>query len=223
MISHSYLYEKRLKQFINEVTIYPVSCEKLANGRSDYEWLEAVLNGGARIVQLRDKEADDHTLYQKAVMFRRQTNAFGALFIVNDRADIALMSNADGVHLGNNDTAAAKARKTAPDLLIGVSCNTMAQAATAENRGASYFNIGPLFPTKTKENLSNFLGTAAITKFSTKCQLPFTVMGGIKKKHIPELIATGAKRVAVVTALTQAKDIADETREWISIIQNKQA
>jgi len=214
------LYHERLAKFINEVTLYPVSCEKLAAGRSDLEWLDAVLAGGARIVQLRDKVSDGRTFYAKALAFREKTKAAGALFIVNDRLDIALLANADGVHLGNDDLPAEAVRHLAPNLLIGVSCNTEEQAATAENRGASYFNIGPLFPTQTKEEARDYVGTKAIPRFAARSPLPFTVMGGIKFNHLPELAAAGASRIAVVTALTQAPDIAAAAREWIAALKS---
>ncbi len=219
MSSPSSLYKERLHRFINEVTVYPVSCEKLADGRSDFEWLAGVLAGGARIVQLRDKEAEGRTLLEKATVFRQKTAEAGVLFIVNDRVDIALMSRADGVHLGNTDVPAEEVRKIAPDLIIGVSCNTEEQAASAARRGASYFNIGPLFPTGTKEGVSGFLGPRAITEFSRHSALPFTVMGGIKKDHIAELTALGARRIAVVTALTRAADIKEETKLWVETIK----
>lgn len=209
---------ERLRIFTGEVTVYPVSCEKLANGRSDLEWLTAVLAGGARIVQLRDKESDDRTLYQKALAFRRQTSTAGALFIVNNRLDIALLSGADGVHLGNSDLPAEVARQLAPELLIGVSANTLEQAASAQERGASYFNIGPLFPTATKAGLKEFLGPAAIPAFKAVSPLPCTVMGGIKLQHVAELVSQGAQRLAVVTALSQADDITAETGRWIAAI-----
>jgi thiamine-phosphate pyrophosphorylase len=213
-------YTEKLAFFRERVTVYPVSCEPLANGRSDIEWLEAVLAGGARIVQLRDKHSDDSTFYQKALAFRKKTSEAGALFIVNNRVDIALLADADGVHLGNKDLPALEVRKKlAPHLLIGVSCNKPEQAATAEKRGASYFNIGPLFDTETKKNLAQFLGLDAIETFASCCGLPFTVMGGIKLDHVNELAARGAKRIAVVTALTQAKDIEEETRRWVAAIE----
>ena len=214
MESASELHKQRLQKFTHEVTIYPVSCERLAAGRTDIEWLAAVLAGGARIVQLRDKESDDRTLYEKAVLFRRRTLEAGALFIVNNRVDIAMLAGADGVHLGNNDLPAEKVRTMCPDLIVGVSCNTEDQAATAAERGASYFNIGPLFPTDTKGGLSTFLGPAAIPSFAARSGLPFTVMGGIKLQHVPELVGLGVKRIAVVTALTQAENIARETGKW---------
>ncbi len=206
--------QNRLNTFITQVTIYPVSCERLANGRSDYEWLEAVLAGGAKIVQLRDKESDDRKLYDKAVIFREKTSRADCLLIINNRLDIALAVNADGVHLGNSDLPAAEARRLAPDIIIGVSANTEAQAASAASRGASYFNIGPIYPTKTKESLADFLGLAAIAKFSARSELPFTVMGGIKFRDIVPLTGLGVQRIAVVTAITQAPDMAAETKKW---------
>jgi len=210
----------RLAIFREQVTLYPVSCERLANGRSDAEWLDAVLNAGARIVQLRDKESSDRVLFDKARYFRAQTAAHGALLIINNRVDIALAVGADGIHLGNSDLPAEEARRLAPELIIGVSANTPEQAASAAARGASYFNIGPIFPTSTKEGLSKFLGVQAIPAFSALSELPFTVMGGIKFDHIEELVGSGARRIAVVTALTQAPDIESETKKWLSAIHS---
>ncbi len=213
------IYQKRIDQFINEVTIYPVSCEKLANGRSDEEWLDAVLAGGTKIVQLRDKESDDRTLYNKARIFRKKTSDAGALLIVNNRLDIAMMTDADGIHLGNSDIPAEEARKLAPNLIIGVSANTEEQAATAKERGASYYNIGPLFATNTKKEAKEFIGPDAISRYSFHSDLPFTVMGGIKHQHITDLTKLSARRIAVATALTQAEDIASETARWIKTIK----
>jgi len=211
-------YVEKEAYFREKVTLYPVSCEPLANGRSDIQWLDAVLAGGAKIVQLRDKFSDDLALYRKALIFREKTRDAGALFIVNNRVDIALLVKADGVHLGNTDLPAREVRKLAPQLLIGVSCNRPEQAATAKERGASYFNIGPLYQTETKKNLTPFLGPDGVKTFSSLCDLPFTVMGGIKLEHVQELAAYGVRRIAVVTALTQAEDIAAETRRWIAAI-----
>jgi len=216
-------YQEKLRIFREEVTVYPVSCEPLSKGRSDIQWLEGVLAGGARIVQLRDKYSDDRTFYQKALIFREKTAEAGALFMVNNRLDIALLAGADGVHLGNNDLPAERVRALAPDLIIGVSCNKPEQAATAKARGATYFNIGPLYDTETKKNLTTFLGPDAIKQFSSLCDLPFTVMGGVKRNHVPYLVSRGARRIAVVTALTQADDIAEETRCWIKEIRMAEA
>ena len=223
MIPEHATYLEKLAFFRDQVTIYPVSCEPLANGRSDIEWLDGVLAGGAKIVQLRDKHSDDLVFYKKALVFRKKTNEAGALFIVNNRVDIALLANADGVHLGNSDLPAEEVRKLAAELIIGVSCNRPEQVTTVKERGASYFNIGPLYTTETKKNLTSFLGPDAIELFSSLCDLPFTVMGGIKLDHVPEIVARGARRIAVVTALTRAQDIAAETRRWIEAIDKASA
>lgn len=207
--------------FVERVTLYPVSCEKLGAGRTDLEWLDGVLAGGARIVQLRDKESDDRSLYEKALVFRRKTAEAGALFLVNNRLDIAMLADADGVHLGNSDIPVEAARRLVPEMIIGVSANTREQAASAQARGASYYNIGPLFETKTKAGLTEFIGSGAIKSFAAASNLPFTVMGGIKFYHIDELTANGAGRIAVVTALTQAEDIAGETGRWSEAISRK--
>ncbi|MBU0482178.1 MAG: thiamine phosphate synthase [Proteobacteria bacterium] len=211
-------HDRRMRIFTEQVTVYPVSCEKLCNGRSDLKWLDAVLAGGAKIVQLRDKESNDLTLFRKAVVFREKTREAGALFIVNNRLDIAMLCDADGIHLGNSDIPADEARRLCPGMIIGVSANSEEQAASADSRGASYYNIGPLFPTETKAGLSTFLGPGAIRRFSSRSRLPFTVMGGIKYNNIEELIDFGARRIAVVTALTLAENIAEETRRWVKAI-----
>jgi len=218
-MSSSSTYNKRLQHFIEKVTLYPVSCEKLANGRSDIEWLDAVLSAGVQIVQLRDKVSSDRTIFEKAKIFREKTSQAGALLIINNRVDIALVVGADGVHLGNSDLPAHEVRKLAPEIIIGISANTSEQAASAESKGASYYNIGPIFPTSTKEGLTSFLGIEAIDQFSALSPLPFTVMGGIKHKHISELAARDARRIAVVTAITQATDMAGEARYWLNQIQ----
>lgn len=218
------LYGRRLRQFVHEVTLYPVTCEKLAAGRTDREWLDGVLAGGARIVQLRDKKSSDRELLAKARYFREKTLEAGALFLMNDRLDIALLADADGMHVGQNDLPPDEIRRLAPDFLIGLSCNSVEQAkrlGEEVTRGAcpvSYFNVGPLYPTATKEGLREFIGPQAVGQFTKVCPLPFTVMGGIKTNHIKELCAVGVRRIAVVTAISKAVDIAAETACWIKEI-----
>jgi thiamine-phosphate pyrophosphorylase len=216
---------ERLRIFIDQVDIYPVSCQRLARGRTDREWLDAVLAGGARIVQLRDKESSDRTLLAKARYFREKTRQAGALFLVNDRVDIALLSGADGVHLGQDDLPPGEVRRIAPEMIIGLSCNTEEQAgqigemARKSDCPISYYNIGPIYPTGTKEGLKKFLGPGAVKRFSACSNLPFTVMGGIKKGHVAELVAAGARRIAVVTAITAADDMAAATSELGRLIR----
>ncbi len=211
---------QRMHHFVHAVDLYPVSCERLCGGRSDREWLDKVLAGGAKIVQLRDKDSADGELLEKARYFRRKTEDAGALFLINDRVDIALLAGADGVHLGQDDLPPEEVRRLAPEMIIGLSCNTEEQAVQLgqlEREGAcpvSYYNIGPLYHTGTKDGLSDFLGPEAIARYSRHCSLPFTVMGGIKLSHVTELVGLGARHIAVVTAVSQAGDIEAETALW---------
>jgi thiamine-phosphate pyrophosphorylase len=201
------LRAKRQERFA-KVDIYPVTCERLSAGRSDLEVLEAVIRGGSRIIQLREKELSGSELYELALKFRKITEKAGVLLIVNDHLDIALAVEADGVHLGQEDLPVAAARGLAPDLLIGASSHSLEEALAAEEAGADYVNIGPIFPTATKEVKTRILGPAAIGAIAPALSLPFTVMGGINAANIDQVVAAGARRVAVVTAITGAEDMA---------------
>ena len=194
------------------IDVYPVTCEKLSAGRSDIDVLEEVIRGGAKIIQLREKEFAKRDLYLLALEFRTITAEADVLLIINDYLDIALAVEADGVHLGQDDLPIKAAAKLAPELLIGASSHSLEEAVQAEEDGADYINIGPIFPTKTKEKVARFLGPKAIASISPRINLPFTAMGGINATNIGQVISQGAKRIAMVTAITKADDIAETVR-----------
>ena len=203
---------KARRKMFQQVDVYPVTCEELSEGRSNLEVLEAVIRGGAKIIQLREKEYQKNDLYYLALKFREMTAKAGVLLIINDHVDIALGVEADGVHLGQDDLPLTVARQLAPELLIGASTHSLEQALQAEKDGADYINIGPIFPTGTKEGAEGSLGTEAIAKISPSLEVPFTVMGGINEANIGQVLAQGARRVAMVTAITRATDIAAKVR-----------
>lgn len=200
------------KALFEQVDIYPVTCERLSAGRSDLDVLDGVIKGGARIIQLREKDLSEGDYYRLAERFRERTARAGVLLIINDRVDVAIAVGADGVHLGQDDFPIPAARRIAPDLLIGASSHNLEEALCAQEEGADYVNIGPIFPTGTKEGVEHFLGPEAIREIVPHLQIPFTVMGGIKESNIGEVLAAGARKVAVVTAITQAPDIAGAVR-----------
>jgi thiamine-phosphate pyrophosphorylase len=200
------------KQMFQQVDVYPVTCERLSEGRSNLEVLEGVIQGGSKIVQLREKEYGKRDLYNLASKFREITSRAGVLLIINDHVDVALGVEADGVHLGQEDLPVQVARKLAPELLIGASTHSLEQALKAEKDGADYINIGPIFSTETKEGVGRSLGPAAISEISPQIKIPFTVMGGINQQNINQVLAQGARRVAMVTAITRAADIAEKVR-----------
>jgi thiamine-phosphate pyrophosphorylase len=199
--------ESRKEKF-REVDLYPVTCERLSAGRSNFDLLGAAIRGGAKIIQLREKELATGELYGMALAFRKITADAGMLLIINDRIDIALAAGADGVHLGQEDLPLSAARRIAPELLIGISTHSREEALQAQNGGADYVNIGPIFPTRTKEGVSRFLSPEAIPGIAAGLEIPFTVMGGINGANIGKVVGRGARRIAVVTAITMADDMA---------------
>ena len=203
--------EERKARF-KEIDVYPVTCERLSGGRSNLEVLEAVIRGGARIIQLREKEYSKKDLYRLALTFREISAAAGMLLMVNDHLDLALAVGADGVHLGQDDLPLTAARRLAPALLIGVSTHSLEQALEAEREGADYVNIGPIFATATKVGVGHPLGPEAVATIGPRLSIPFTVMGGIGSGNLDQVLARGAHRIAMVTAITQAPDIAEEVR-----------
>jgi len=197
--------------------LYVVTCAPLSNGRSNFDVLDAVIAGGGRIIQLRDKDLAIGPFYDMAIRFRDRTRAAGILLVINDHLNVALAVDADGVHLGQDDFPVEAARRIAPDLLIGCSTHSLDEALKAEQAGADYVNIGPIFPTDTKEHVQP-LGPKAIKIIAPKLTVPFTVMGGINAANIDAVIDAGARRVAVVTAVTKAPDMAAAVRHlhaWI--------
>ncbi len=207
------------KLLFENIDIYPVTCSRLSNGRTDLEVLEALIEGGARIVQLREKELCERDFFLLAEKFREITAKAGMLLIINDRVDVALAVGADGVHLGQDDLPLRAARSLAPGLLLGVSSHNGREALRAQAEGADYVNIGPIFPTGTKEGLTGFLGPEAILGIAPLLRIPWTVMGGIKEANLGRLLAVGARKVAVVTAFTQAPRISLAVRAFREIMR----
>ena len=202
----------RLAMF-QQVDVYPVTCERLSWGRTNLEVLQGVIAGGARIIQLREKDISRRELYQMAEKFRAVTAAARVLLIINDHLDIAMGVGADGVHLGQDDLPIPAARLLAPHMILGASTHSLEEALRAQEEGADYINIGPIFPTETKEGVAQALGPDAIRTIGTRVEVPFTVMGGINQGNIDRVIAKGATKVAMVTAITQAEDIGEAVRD----------
>jgi thiamine-phosphate pyrophosphorylase len=212
-------YKERLTK-LKEIDIYPVACQELSEGRTDLEVLAAVLAGGAKIIQLREKRWSKKDLYDLAIEFRKLTRSFDALLIINDHVDVALASGADGVHLGQEDLPVGAARKLAPELIIGASSHSLKEALKAQKDGADYVNMGPIFPTKTKAGADRFLGPEAIVEIGPQLTVPFTTMGGITQDNIHRVLKAGARRVAMITGITQAMNITERVQQLREIIGN---
>ncbi len=208
-------HEERLERFL-DAGLYLVTSQEVSRGRKTLDIVQSALSGGVRLVQLREKSLNAEEFLHLARQVREITAASQALLIINDRIDVALAVDADGVHLGHEDASVAVARASSPDFIIGASCHSVKEARQAETDGASYINIGPLFSTGTKEWQGEFLGLTAIQRISNEVSIPFTVMGGIKKEHIASLVAEGARTIAVVTAVTAADNPAAAARDLLA-------
>ena len=175
----------------------------LVCGAQPDPFLHAVLAAGVDLVQLRMKDAPAEEIVRTAVRFRRACAEHGALLIVNDRPDLAVAAEADGVHVGQDDVAVASARSVVgPNRVVGLSTHTQAQIDAAA--GVDYVGVGPVFETPTKPGRPA-VGLGLVAYAAAQAQVPFFAIGGIGgAQTVAQVIAAGARRVAVVRALTEA-------------------
>ncbi len=174
--------------------------------------VRAALQEGVDAVQLREKDLPDYRLIDLARRMRDWTCDADALFIVNDRPDIAALVNADGVHVGQEDLSAQEARRiVGGDRLVGVSTHTIEQARQAVLDGADYLGVGPVFPSQTKE-FAEFAGLAFVEQMAGETTRPWFALGGITAENVGAVIAAGARRIAVSNAISGSADPAGVAR-----------
>lgn len=192
-----------------DYSLYVITDRSLAKGRSHLDVAKAAIAGGANVIQLRDKSASSLELYREGLRIRELTSRAGALFIMNDRLDLALAVDADGVHLGQDDLPLPAARKLiGADRIIGVSVENPEQAAVAEAQGASYVAIGPIYEAReSKGDAGPPVGPQAVAAIRKATRLPIVAIGGIKAHHIAEVIGAGADSIAVISAVVAAPHI----------------
>ena len=199
-----------------QASLYLVISSEFTENRPVPEVFEAAAAGGIRLIQLREKNKGAKYLYDVACACRPIANKYGVLMMIDDMVDVALLSGADGVHLGQEDLPVDIARNIAPELLLGCSTHNLAEALDAKKAGADYINIGPIYTTQTKSLAMSALGPGAISEISSQISpLPFYVMGGIKQHKFDELYAAGARLFAMVTEITRAPDVEKKVKELI--------
>lgn len=198
------LRAQRENQF-SQAGVYPVITPEFCGGRDPLWVAQALLDAGAKVIQLRVKSQPDSLFYELAVKFRRITAEAGCLLIVNDRPDLALAVDADGVHVGQDDLPAALVRRLLPDHLVGLSTHNREEILLSQREDVSCINIGPIYATGTKINPMAPLGVGRLAELIPLVRVPFSVMGGVKEQHLPELRAAGVQVVAMVTQLTLAE------------------
>ena len=178
--------------------------EARPHARDPEPLLAAALRGGVDVVQLRDKEAGDAEILAAATVFRRLCDEHGALFVLNDRPDLAVRVAADGVHVGQEDMPAAAARAIAgPELLIGLSTHAPAELDATE--GTDYVAVGPVWATPTKEGRPA-AGLDYVRYATAHAREPWFAIGGIDLERAPAVVAAGATRLCVLRAIRDAGD-----------------
>ncbi|MGA2265981.1 MAG: thiamine phosphate synthase [Phycisphaerae bacterium] len=207
----AYTLEQRLRDRLAvsdhfaKVRLYVLITPKLCHG-SVRETTRSAIAGGADAIQLRYKGGCDAEFLAMAAELRELTDDTGKLFIVNDRPDIAALVGADGVHLGQGDLAVADARRLLrPGAIVGRSTHSLEQACGAVTEGADYVSVGPIFPTTTKD-AGPAVGVALLAEVGRQISLPIVPVGGITAKNAEKVLAAGAQRLAVSSAVCSAAD-----------------
>ncbi|MDR2573800.1 MAG: thiamine phosphate synthase [Desulfovibrio sp.] len=196
-----------------ETDLYAVTDARLSLGRPLAVVAEGLLNAGVRILQYREKKLKAGQMLEECRLLRELTRRAKACFIVNDHIDIALLTEADGVHIGQEDLPIADVRRlVGPKMLIGLSTHSPDQARAAQAAGADYIGVGPIFATQTKEDVVAPVGCDYLDWVTRNMDMPFVAIGGIKENNIAEVTRHGARCCALVSELLGARDIAAKVK-----------
>ena len=192
----------------NETDIYALTDSRLSLGRPLETVVSALLGAGVRIIQYREKKLKGGEMLEQCRLMRRLTREAGACFIVDDHIDLAMLAEADGVHIGQEDIPLPDVRAlVGSKMCIGLSTHNPDQAREAVRLGADYLGVGPIFATQTKEDVTAPVGYDYLDWVAANISTPFVAIGGIKEHNIAEVAAHGAKCCALVSELVGAEDI----------------
>lgn len=187
--------------------LYGFITEAFSRGRAAWETAEALGRAGVPIIQYREKDKSKKEKLAECRRIREITRRYGQCFIVNDDIDIALLADADGVHLGQDDIPAREARCLIGDRrFLGISTHSPEQLAQAIADGADYVGVGPIFPTTTKKDVCAAVGWEYLDHALANSTVPCVAIGGIKHRHLSELVARGTRLIALVTEILDSDD-----------------
>lgn len=188
--------------------LYAILDPEQIAGRDAGEVLHDLLAGGVKWLQLRVKALAPIEFFELARQARSETRSYGCKLIVNDRVDIALACDADGVHLGQEDLSLAIGRKLVGNKIVGISTHDLDQAREAEKNGADYIGFGPMFGTSTKETGYAARGVEMLRQIRTGVTLPIVAIGGINEENVQQVWQAGADSAAIISDILHAEDIA---------------
>lgn len=202
-----------------DFNLYLITGRKQCGGRELAASVEEALMGGVKAVQLREKDLSSRELYELAYAMRKLTARYNAKLFINDRADIALAVNADGIHLGGASLPVHRARRVIGNKkLIGVSCHNQMSATAAEEAGADFITFGPVFSTPSKVAFGPPVGIAKLADVAKLLRIPVFALGGINRGNVHEPVAAGCSRIALISAILAAANPREEARELLSLL-----
>lgn len=208
-----------MKKFDLPIGVYAITDSKSGKNKNFLEYCEDLLKGGAKIIQYREKKRDLKLLLEEAKALRELTLKYNATFIVNDYLDIALLSEADGIHIGQDDLPIKDVRKIlGENKIIGISTHTPQEAQQAIIDGADYIGVGPIFYTETKEDVCDPVTLEYLDFVNKNIKLPYVAIGGIKENNIDKVLALGAKSICLVSELVGADNTLETTKRINNMI-----
>ena len=198
--------------------LYLITDSDLLKGRDFYKCIEEAMRAGVTMVQLREKEVDGKVFLEKAMKLRELTKKYNVTFIINDRIDIAMLCDADGVHVGQSDIDAMSVRRLiGENKIIGVSARTVEEAKKAKEDGADYLGIGAMFSTTTKLDAKD-VSFNTLNEIIKEVDIPFVLIGGINLDNVNELKRFNPDGYALVSGILGAADISSRVKLWTNEI-----
>lgn len=211
--------EELRRQLPSALRVYVLTDRHLSRGRGEVDIVRSAIAGGATAIQLRWKDGPLHEAVRTGRDLKALCAAAGVLLFVNDRVDLALVLEADGVHLGDQDLPVGEARQLVGDtMLIGYSPASLLEAVQAERLGADYLGVGPVYATSTKQDAGVPVGTKRIEEVARSVTIPIVGIGGISAENAGAVVRAGAAGVAVISAVVSAADPRAATRQLSSAV-----
>ena len=202
-----------------DYSLYLVTDRDLMSTKTVEESVEQAIAGGCTVVQLREKLASSRLFYETALRVKEITARHGVPLIINDRVDLALAVDAEGVHVGQDDLPADIVRRIlGPDKIVGVSAGTLEEALRAEEMGADYIGVGAMYATGTKQD-ADITTMEELSRIRAAVHLPIVVIGGINRETVPQFAGSGIDGIAVVSAIVSKPDITAAAKELKAIFE----